>query len=136
MMTVNIRNFAAIDHTIVDILWSKGYRTNEDILDNTATAEARNRLAGDVGVPQDLLLTLARRADLARIKGIGNLYAELLEHAQVYSVQDLAQQEVEDLYEKVIKLNESLRVTRRMPKISNVKMWVETARALEPVVMN
>jgi predicted flap endonuclease-1-like 5' DNA nuclease len=136
MMTVNIRNFASINHAIVDQLWSKGFRTNEDILGSTATAEAREKLASDVGVSQDLVLTLARRADLARIKGIGNLYAELLEHAGVYSVPDLATQDVEMLYQQVIKLNETLKVTRRMPKIVNVQVWVETARNLESVVVN
>jgi predicted flap endonuclease-1-like 5' DNA nuclease len=136
MMTVNIRNFSSINHAIVDHLWSKGFRTNEDILDNAATEEARNQLAADAGVAPDLLLTLARRADLARIKGIGNLYAELLEHAGVYSVQDLARQDVESLYEQVIRLNQNLRVTRRMPKIDHVQTWVETAKSLEPVVMN
>jgi len=133
-MTVNIRNFSGMNHCIVDKLWGMGYRTNEDVLAKSTTSEARSRLARDVEADSDLILDLARRADLARIKGIGNLYAELLKQAKVFSIQDLAHQDVEDLYKNVLKLNEELRLTRRLPNIENVKQWVDTARRLEPMV--
>ncbi len=133
-MTVNIRNFASMNHAVVDSLWKMGLRTSDDILERTSTADARQKLAVQTEIDADLLLDLARRADLARIKGIGNLYAVLLKHAGINSIQDLASQDVEELYKRVIKLNETSKLARRIPKPANVEQWVEGARKLVPVV--
>ncbi len=133
-MTVNIRTFSSMNHAVVDSLWNIGLRTSDDILDRTATADDRHKLAEQTEIDPDLLLDLARRADLARIKGIGNLYAVLLKHAGINNIQDLARQDVEELYKRVIELNEMLKLARRIPKPANVKQWVEGARKLVPVI--
>ncbi len=133
-MTVNIRTFASMNHSVVDTLWEMGFRTSDDILERTATADDRESLASQAGIEADLLLDLARRADLARIKGVGNLYAVLLKHAGINSIQDLARQDVDTLYKRVIELNEAMKVARRIPKPANVQQWVDGARAMVPVI--
>ncbi len=133
-MTVNIRTFSNMNHAVVDSLWKIGLRTSDDILDRTSTADDRQKLAVQTEIDADLLLDLARRADLARIKGIGNLYAVLLKHAGINSIQDLARQDVEELYKRVIELNETMKLARRIPKPANVEQWVEGARKLVPVI--
>lgn len=133
-MTVNIRTFASMNHSVVDTLWELGFRTNDDILRRTASATDRKALSTEAGIEEPLLLDLARRADLARIKGIGNLYAVLLRQAGINTVQDLAAWDVEDLYKTVIKLNEQTRVARRIPKLVNVEQWIELAREMPPLI--
>ena len=92
-MSVNIRSFAAMNHSVVDTLWSLGFRTNEDVLARAASPRQRQALSRESKLDEHLLYELARRADLARVKGIGNLYAVLLKHAGVFGIQDLAEKD-------------------------------------------
>jgi len=46
------------------------------------------------------------RADLARVKGVGSEYADLLENSGVDTVPELAQRNPSNLYHKMIEVNE------------------------------
>jgi predicted flap endonuclease-1-like 5' DNA nuclease len=133
-MAVNIRNFAGINHSIVPGLWAQGLRTNEDLLARSGTREARKTLAQSLGVDDGVILELVCRADLARVKGIGNLYAGLLNELEVRSIPDLARQDGEQLHRQMEEVNRKRRLTRRLPKPACVAQWVATARGLPPVV--
>lgn len=133
-MTVNLRTFASFNSAVIDQLWDKGYRTSGDVLEKLAEDEERAKVASDLGIEEQVLQDLVCRADLARVKGIGNLYALLLQHAQIHCAEDLAKQEIEDLYNKMLELNREHRITRRVPKLEHVENWVMVARSLEPKV--
>jgi predicted flap endonuclease-1-like 5' DNA nuclease len=133
-MSVSLKSFASLDDTAVRILWSKGLRTNEDLLAMTATDTDRKKLASELDTDESTIMELARRADLARIKGIGNLYAQLLGRAHVDRTQDLAKKEIDELYKTLGELNRAYRIARRIPKKENVSEWIEAARQLPPVL--
>lgn len=133
-MSVSLKSFASLDDSAVRVLWSKGLRTNEDLLAMTATDNDRKKLASELNTDESTILELARRADLARIKGIGNLYAQLLGRAHVDRTQDLAAKEIDDLYKTLGELNRAHRIARRIPKKENVGEWIEAARQLPPVL--
>ena len=73
-------------------------------------------------------------ADLYRIKGIGQEYAELLEAAGVDTVPELAQRNPANLLEKMAAANEQKKMVRRLPTLSQVEGWVEQAKSLPRVV--
>ena len=50
----------------------------------------RKALASKLGIDERALLELGNRADLARIKGVGAVYSDLLEFAGVDTVAELA----------------------------------------------
>lgn len=133
-MSVTLKAFKPLDPTLVDALWKNGLRTIDDLLDRSATDADREQLATELGVESDHILSLACRADLARIKGIGNLYAELLKHAEVHRIQDLATQNIENLYTNIVELNQQHRIARRVPKMKDVGEWINGAKGLPPVV--
>lgn len=134
MMSVNIKVFETQYKDVVSELWSRGFRTTSDVLEKTATRDDRRKLAAEIGADEKLVNELARRSDLARIKGIGNLYAELLKHANITCAQELADTEAESLYEQMLVHNRQFRVARRMPKIESVTEWVRVAKKLDPVI--
>jgi predicted flap endonuclease-1-like 5' DNA nuclease len=69
-------------------------------------------------------------ADLFRIKGVGEEYADLLEAAGVDTVPELAQRNAENLAAKMAEVNDSKKLVRQVPSATAVEKWVEEAKAL------
>jgi predicted flap endonuclease-1-like 5' DNA nuclease len=73
-------------------------------------------------------------ADLFRIKGIGQEYADLLEAAGVDTVPELSQRKPENLHKKLAEINEEKKLVRRVPSPAEVTGWVEQGKQLPRVV--
>ena len=73
-------------------------------------------------------------ADLYRIKGVGQEYAELLEAAGVNTVPELAKGVPSNLVEKMAAANAQRKMVRRLPVLSQVESWVEQAKGLPSVI--
>ena len=78
-----ISEIEGISRQFEDKLKAMGIRTEEDLLEASATREGRADLAERSDISEKTILKWANRADLARIKGIGREYADLLEAAGV-----------------------------------------------------
>ena len=74
------------------------------------------------------------RADLSRIKGIGEEYADLLEVAGVDTVPELGQRNAENLFNKMVEVNAEKKLVRQVPAQSKVEDWVKQAKGLDRVV--
>lgn len=106
----------------------------ENLLEVGSTKEGRADLAESTDISEKLILTWVNHADLARIKGIRGEYAELLEAAGVDTVPELAQRNAENLYAKIVEVNESKKLVRKLPTAKQVADWVKQAKALPRVV--
>jgi predicted flap endonuclease-1-like 5' DNA nuclease len=91
-------------------------------------------LAEKSGVGDVRILEWVNRADLFRIKGIGEEYSDLLEAAGVDTVPELAQRVPEHLLQKMQEVNAAKKLVRQLPGLSQVKDWVEQARKLPRVL--
>lgn len=79
--------------------------------------------------------SLCYRADLARVKGIGEEYADLLELAGVDTVPELARRNAVNLHKKLVEVAEEKKnVVRRVPAASEVTKWVAAAKELPRAV--
>ena len=106
----------------------------EGLLEACATKAGREKLAEATGIAEKLLLKWANHADLARIKGIGGEYAELLEAAGVDTVPELATRKPDNLLAKMTEINEAKKLVRRLPVASQVEDWVKQAKDLPRVM--
>lgn len=77
-----------------------------------------------------MILEWLNRADLARVKGIGSEYADLLEASGVDTVPELARRSPQNLVEKMAEVNEAKKLVRRLPVLSQVESWVAQAKEL------
>ncbi len=107
-----------------------GISTTEALLEAGATPGGRKELAEKTGLSNDLILTWVNNADLFRIKGIGEEYADLLESAGVDTVPELAQRNPENLHAKLAEINEEKALVRQLPSLSRVSDWVAQAKEL------
>lgn len=111
-----------------------GVESPQDLLERGATPEGREELAEATGISEHLILKWVDAVDLYRIKGLGSQYAELLRAAGVSTVLELAQRKPENLYAKIIEVNEERRHVRRAPSQSQVEDWVGQAKELPRIV--
>jgi predicted flap endonuclease-1-like 5' DNA nuclease len=109
--------------------------TNTDhILNAAGKPEGRKELAKSLGIQPSALLEFLNRADLARVKGIGEVYSNLLENAGVDTVKELAHRVPANLHAKLVEINAEKKLTQRDPTLDMVTSWVTQAKALPPVL--
>lgn len=111
-------------------LEAAGVTSQEDMLAKGKTPKERKGLAEKAGVTEKQLLNWLNRADLARVKGIGGQYADLLEAAGVDTVPELAQRKPESLHAKMTEVNEAKKLVRKLPTSADVEAWVKAAKEL------
>ena len=75
----------------LNALKAQGISDSDALLEATKTPADRKELASTTGVDGGVILELANRADLARVKGIGRVYSDLMEEAGVDTVKELAE---------------------------------------------
>lgn len=115
-------------------LKAAGVGTTEALLTEAASPKGRKGLAEKTGISETLILKWTNRADLFRIKGIGEEYSDLLEAAGVDTVPELAQRKAENLYAKLVEVNEAKKLVRKLPTAAQVTDWVEQAKALPRIM--
>jgi hypothetical protein len=111
-----------------------GVETVESLLERGASPQGRKALVEGTGISAKRILKWVNRADLARVKGVGEEYADLLELAGVDTVPELAQRNAESLYAKLAEINDKRQVVRRTPSLSAVQGWVAHAKELGRVI--
>jgi len=113
-----------------------GVRGTASLLNAGCTKKGRKDLAASCGVSEKLILTWCNKADLMRVKGVGEEYSDLLEHAGVDTVKELRNRKPANLHAKMIEVNSARKVglVRRPPSLSEVEAWVAHAKKLDPMM--
>jgi predicted flap endonuclease-1-like 5' DNA nuclease len=115
-------------------LRAAGIGTVEALLRAGARPEGRQELAERTGIGDEYILDWVNRADLMRVRGVGEEYSDLLEKAGVDTVIELAQRNPDHLHQKLLEVNMEKRLVRRPPTWGMVTRWVEQAKVLPRVV--
>lgn len=96
-------------------------------LDRTATSEDLEHLAQATGIAADTLTSWRRKADLARVPGIGESYQDLLHRAGVWTIDQLIEMSPADLASEMEAVDPD-----QAPTEDRVSRWkTEAARLVE-----
>ena len=109
-------------------------RTTEALLKTAATRTGRRHLAEATGLAERSILEWVNRADLMRVKGVGEEYSDLLEAAGVDTIKELRRRNPRNLLGTMVEVNNKKRLVRRLPTETMVTRWVDYAKTLEPIV--
>ncbi len=131
---MKIMDIEGIGSAYATKLSNAGIRTTEALLKKGAGADDRKALEAATGIGHELILEWVNLADLYRIKGVGSEYSDLLEEAGVDTVVELSKRVAENLYAKIIEVNNTKNLVNRAPGINQVKGWIEQAKKLPRVV--
>jgi predicted flap endonuclease-1-like 5' DNA nuclease len=111
-----------------------GVATTEELLQKSAKAKDRKALAKASGLSGTLVMDLARRCDLLRIKGVGPEMVLLLEASGVKTVADLSKKEAAALTTAADQANKAKKITEKPPTEPQFQDWIEQAKGLPPVL--
>ena len=129
-MSVTLGELRGVTDSVLNSLKAQGLGDSDSLLEATKTPQNRKSLASASGVDPKTILELANRADLARIKGIGRVYSDLMEEAGVDTVKELANRLPVNLHAKLIEINTTRQFTQRPPSVEQVSDFVEQAKSL------
>lgn len=111
-----------------------GIRGTVGLLNKGGTRAGRKEIAKASGISEKMVLECVNRCDLMRVKGVGEEYSDLLEHAGVDTVKELRNRNVDNLHAKMAEINAKKKLVRRPPSLGEVKRWVAHAKKLKPAV--
>jgi len=123
-----------IGHKSATRLRKARVRTTEALLKNGANKRGRKQLAEKTGLSEKQILEWVNRADLMRIKGVGEEYSDLLEASGVDTVKELRRRNAGNLLTAMVEINKNKNLVRRLPTEAMVQRWVDNAKELEPLV--
>jgi predicted flap endonuclease-1-like 5' DNA nuclease len=129
-MCVIIHKLYGIEPTLEMRLKARGIKDSEDLLLACRTPREAAELARSAGTEVSILMRLLHRAELARIRGIGESYTILLEEAGVSTTRDLAAVAPDDLRATLTRINADKKLVGRVPAQAMVNGWVSKARRM------
>lgn len=125
-----LENIEGIGPSYAAKLREAGVTSQKKLLEVGGTPRGRRQLERDTGLSHKLILKWVNRADLARVRGIGEEYADLLEYSGVDTVPELARRNAERLHERMASVNEEKHLVRSLPTLAKVQDWKQHARGL------
>ncbi len=134
MATYKVEELEGIGPVLGEKLRTAGINTVDKLLENAATKKQRQSLAEETGISEKQILKFTNMADLFRLNGVGQEYAELLEVAGVDTVPELAQRNAANLTAKMEEVNEAKNLTRKTPSATEVEKWIAQAKELPRVI--
>lgn len=129
-MTIKVREIKGISADLADTMKSHGITDSDQLLAAARTAADRKALSAKLNIPAKELLEYANRADLARIKGVGAVFGNMLEDAGVDTVKELAGRKPENLHAKILSvMGDGPAISK--PSAEKVADWVAQAKELD-----
>jgi predicted flap endonuclease-1-like 5' DNA nuclease len=115
-------------------LEAAGVSSTEALLKMGGAPKGRKEIAEKSGLSEAKILEWVNRVDLARIKGVGSEYSDLLEASGVDTVVELGNRKPENLFAKMNEVNTAKKLVRKMPTLTQVTDWVKQAKELPRAV--
>ena len=117
-------------------LQDAGIKTVEELLAQGANPKGRDQIAEKTGISGALILRWVNHADLIRLVGVAEQFAELLEASGVDSIPELSHRIAENLHAKMGEVNEHKHLVKRLPSVSQVAGWIEQCKNLPRAVFH
>lgn len=133
-MSKTITMIEGIGPVYKEKLANAGISTVEALLTKGASKKGRKEIAEASGIGEGVILDWVNMADLFRVNGIASQFAELLKAAGVDTVKELRTRNPENLHKALTETNETKKLTRVVPALSQVEDFINQAKHLEPVV--
>lgn len=130
----SIDSIEGIGHKQATSLRKARIRTVEALLKKGSTRKGRRDVGAATGISAKLILEWVNRADLMRVRGVGEEYSDLLEAAGVDTVKELRRRNPANLLTSMMEVNTNRLRVRRLPTEAMVQRWVEHAGALDTIV--
>ena len=109
-------------------LEAEGIRNTDQLLEHARTEKQRSDLAHKTGTTSHAIKELANRADLMRLKGVGEALSHLLEEAGVNSCKELQHRKADNLHKTLEDLQAKQKLAHHTPSIEDINTWITEAK--------
>ncbi len=120
-----IRGMTPEIHTKLE---AEGIRNTEQLLTHAKTEKQRADLAHKAGTTSQAIKELANRADLMRLKGVGEALSHLLEEAGVNSCKELQHRKADNLHKTLVDLQAKQKLANHTPTVEEINTWITEAK--------
>jgi hypothetical protein len=127
---VALKDFPGVDARHIALLADLGIRNTRQLFAQAATDIDQAALSALSSVPQAALVELVQLSDLVRAGWVGPIFARLFIEAGVKSIQVLAEQAPQALFERLCLINKSDNLTKASFTVKDVAACIEIARML------
>ncbi|MCL4252081.1 MAG: DUF433 domain-containing protein [Anaerolineae bacterium] len=134
LVNTKLTDLVGIGSANAEKLISAGVESLAILLQRGKTKEGREELALTTRLNEEQILNWVNMADLFRIRGVGEEYAELLDASGVNTVIELSKRMPANLHRKMVEVNTAKKLVRQLPTEKQVASWVEQAKTLQPLV--
>ena len=132
----NIVDIEGVGEVYAKKLTEAGIKSVEQLLEAGANPKGRDELAEKTGISSALILRWVNHADLIRIVGVAEQFAELLEASGVDSIPELSHRVAENLHAKMVEVNEKRNLVKRLPSVGQISSWIEQCKNLPRAVFH
>ena len=130
----NLRGVPGVDPVHIERLSAIGIKNTKHLFERARSRSDRAGLARLAEVPSSDILELVKLSDLARIGGVGPVFARLLYEAGADTLEKFLERSPDELLERLHVINQEKEYTRIMPSLKDIAYCIETARELPKVV--
>ncbi len=109
-------------------LEAEGIKNTEQLLEHSKTEKQRAALAQKTGTTSSAIKELANRADLMRLKGVGEALSHLLEEAGVNSCKELQHRKADNLHKTLSDLQAKQKLAHHTPTVEEINTWITEAK--------
>jgi len=131
---VNLKDIPGVDSEYIERLAAVGIKHTKHLFERARFKRDRAELSRLVNVPTDTLLELVKLSDLARIGGVGPVFARIFLDAGIDTLEKLSNSSADEVFERTIAVNKEKGYTKVMATLKDVKLCVNTARELPKVI--
>jgi len=131
---VNLRDIPGVNPAYIGRLAGVGIKHTKHLFERGRSKRDRAELSRQVGVPGDGLLELVGLSDLARIGGVGPVFARIIFEAGVESVEKLSHACADELFEQLVAINQEKGYTRAKFTVKDVQYCITVAKELPKVI--
>ena len=131
---VNLKDIPGVDSEYIERLAAVGIKHTKRLFERARFKRDRAELSRLVNVPSDALLELVKLSDLARIGGVGPVFARIFLDAGIDTLEKLSNSSADEVFERTIAVNKEKGYTKVMATLKDVKVCVNTARELPKVI--
>lgn len=127
---VALTSFTGIDKSIIGRLAKEGIKSSKDLFERAITKENRRKLSMETGIGYDDILALAKLSDIARVNGVGPVFAQMLCEAGCDSVVKFAKADPESLFNRLQDINQNKRCTNAKYTAKDIAFCCKFAKML------
>jgi nucleotidyltransferase/DNA polymerase involved in DNA repair len=127
---VNLKYFPGINQDHVEKMAVMGIKNTKHLFNKVQNIEELSKLSIEADIPQSELLEILKLSDLARINGVGPVFARMILDTRIDTAAKMANANAELLFKKLKKLNEEKNYTKAKFTQKDVQYCIDFAKKL------